>query len=206
MISQLFASPLFFLSWAIGLIAAITLHEFSHALVADRLGDPTPRLQGRLSLNPLVHLDPLGTLMILLTRFGWGKPVQFDPFNLQNPRRDSALISLAGPVANLTTAGLAALLIRLPFDIFHLLNFFFLPFIILSVSLALFNLIPIHPLDGGKIVTGILPADLAREWDHILHQYGFILLILLILPIAGISPLSALLSPLVQTIINILLP
>ena len=210
MLSQLTDNPIFFLFWAVGLILAITIHEFAHAFTAEKLGDPTPRLQGRLTLNPLKHLDPLGTLMLLLTRFGWGKPVQFDPFNLASPRRDAALISLAGPVSNLLTATLLSLLIRLSY--FGLgphpaiaLEVIFTPTIFLSVALAIFNLLPIHPLDGGKIITGFLPKDLAAEWDHILNQYGFIILILLILPISGISPVSALLTPVISFIINLLL-
>jgi Zn-dependent protease len=202
MLSQFLANPLLGLTWAIGLILAITIHEFAHALLADRLGDPTPRLQGRLTLNPLAHLDPIGTLMLLLTRFGWGKPVQFDPFNLANPRRDAALISLAGPVSNLLTATLAAAIIRLVPISYPLL----LPLIVLSISLALFNLIPIHPLDGGKIILGLLPRGLAAEWDRTLHQYGLIILILLLLPLGGISPISALLTPLISFTFNLLLP
>src|SRR3989344_2874340 len=100
------------------LLAAITVHEFAHAWTADRLGDPTPRLQGRLSLNPLKHLDPLGTLMLLLFRFGWGKPVQFDPFNLKRPRQDGALISLAGPASNLSLALLLSLFVRLALPVY----------------------------------------------------------------------------------------
>ncbi|OGY15585.1 MAG: hypothetical protein A2784_02000 [Candidatus Chisholmbacteria bacterium RIFCSPHIGHO2_01_FULL_48_12] len=202
MLSQFLVNPLLGLTWLLGLILAITIHEFAHALVADRLGDPTPRLQGRLTLNPLAHLDPLGTLMLLVTRFGWGKPVQFDPFNLQNPRRDTAIISLAGPVSNLATAALAATVIRL-FPIAYPL---LLPLIVLSVGLALFNLIPIHPLDGGKIILGLLPRNLASEWDRILQQYGLIILILLLLPLGGLSPVSALLSPLIAFTLNLLLP
>src|SRR3990172_11954241 len=104
MIGELFNNPLSFVFWLLGLTVAITVHEFAHAYAAERLGDPTPRLMGRLTLNPLAHLDPLGTLMLLIARFGWGKPVQFDPFNLRHPRRDSALISLAGPASNLIMA------------------------------------------------------------------------------------------------------
>ncbi|MEK7065464.1 MAG: site-2 protease family protein, partial [Patescibacteria group bacterium] len=99
MLDQLATNPLGFLFWLIALVVAITIHEFSHAYAADRLGDPTPRLQGRLTLNPLAHLDPLGTLMLLIARFGWGKPVVFDPFNLRHPRRDAAIISFAGPLS-----------------------------------------------------------------------------------------------------------
>jgi len=101
MIENLISSPLSFLASLLAIVIAISIHEFSHALAADRLGDPTPRLAGRLTLNPLAHLDPIGTLMLILFRFGWGKPVQFDQFNLRNPRRDTMLISIAGPMSNL---------------------------------------------------------------------------------------------------------
>src|SRR3989344_1658008 len=101
MFGLLFNDSLEFILWTISIVLAITIHEFAHAFAADRLGDPTPRLMGRLTLNPLAHLDPLGTLLLLIARFGWGKPVIFDPFNLRNPRRDSAIISLAGPVSNI---------------------------------------------------------------------------------------------------------
>ncbi|KKS87212.1 MAG: Peptidase M50 [Candidatus Gottesmanbacteria bacterium GW2011_GWB1_43_11] len=106
-------SPVSFLFYVAALIVAITIHEFSHAWSADHLGDPTPRLQGRLTLNPLAHLDPLGTILLFLVHFGWGKPVQFDPFNLRNPRRDAALISLAGPAANLLLATVCSIALRI---------------------------------------------------------------------------------------------
>ena len=211
MIAQLFTNPISFIFWALALVIAITVHEFAHALAAEKLGDPTPRLQGRLTLNPLAHLDPLGTLMLLLTRFGWGKPVQFDPFNLQNPRRDTALISLAGPTSNLLTASFFAILIRLaPIAIGSVQSLFieaiFTPIIFLNVALAIFNLIPIHPLDGGKILVGLLPKDLAYDWDAILNRYGTIILIFLIFPFFGSSPITYLLLPPIQTILGILLP
>src|SRR5688572_2528428 len=113
MLGDLFNNPLSFFLWLVALTIAITIHEFAHAYTADRLGDPTPRLQGRLTLNPLAHLDPMGTLMMLLVRFGWGKPVQFDPFNLRNPRRDGAIISLAGPVSNFLLATLCSILLHI---------------------------------------------------------------------------------------------
>src|SRR3989344_8883223 len=100
MLDFLLTNPVMFIVWAGALVTAITIHEFAHAWMAVYLGDPTPKLQGRLTLNPIAHLDPIGTLMLLLVRFGWGKPVQFDPYNLENPKRDSAIISLAGPGAN----------------------------------------------------------------------------------------------------------
>src|SRR3989344_291453 len=104
-----------FIFYIISLVIAITIHEFAHAFVADHLGDPTPRLQGRVTLNPLAHLDPMGTLLLFIVHFGWGKPVQFDPFNLRNPRRDAALISLAGPATNLVTATVASIVMQVLF-------------------------------------------------------------------------------------------
>lgn len=211
MFGELSSNPLGFFFWLIALVVAITIHEFAHALAAERLGDPTPRLMGRLTLNPLAHLDPLGTIMLLVARFGWGKPVQFDPFNLRHPRRDSAIISLAGPVSNLLLATACSVLLHLLFT-FHFSFFTFLvfglfqPLIVLNVVLAVFNLIPIHPLDGFKIVGGILTEDYARQWAE-LEGYGMIFLILLILPLAGgASPISQLISPVINFFLSILLP
>lgn len=202
MLGNIFSDPLSLLISLIALVVAITIHEFAHALVADRLGDPTPRLMGRLTLNPLSHLDPIGTLMILLVRFGWGKPVQFDPFNLKNPRRDAALISIAGPISNMLLAILLSIIIRF---IPPIIGQFFLPIIFLNVILAVFNLIPIHPLDGFKIVGGLLSENQAREWNT-LERYGFIfLLVLLLVPTGRGSLLLSILSPIVNTIIIFLL-
>ena len=219
MIDQLSSNPLGFLFWLVALAVAITVHEFAHAYAAERLGDPTPRLMGRLTLNPLAHLDPLGTIMLLVARFGWGKPVQFDPFNLRHPRRDSAIISIAGPTANTLTAIIASVLLnllfsyRLPllsFPAIGLLVYLFIgllqPVIILNVVLAVFNLVPIHPLDGFKIVEGILPEENARQWKE-LEGYGMIFLLLLIFPIFGSpSPISRLISPVINFLLSLLLP
>ncbi len=204
MFGELATNPLGFLFWVIALVFAITIHEFAHAWAAERLGDPTPRLMGRLTLNPLAHLDPLGTIMLLVARFGWGKPVQFDPFNLRHPRRDSAIISLAGPVSNLLLAIFCSLFLRLSLDnwIIGLLD----NLIIMNVVLAVFNLVPIHPLDGFKIVGGILPEEYARQWAE-LEGYGMIFLIILILPLGGgASPVSQLISPVINFILTLLLP
>jgi len=204
MIENLISSPLSFFASLLAIVIAITIHEFSHALAADRLGDPTPRLQGRLTINPLAHLDPIGTLMLILFRFGWGKPVQFDQFNLRNPRRDTMLISIAGPTSNLLTAVLAAILLRfLPSNLLNLL--ILQPFIVISIILAVFNFVPIHPLDGGKILSGLLPLSLAKEWEQIQAQFGTILLIMMVLPWGGTAPIFYLTGPIVQFILQLLL-
>lgn len=219
MLGDLFNSPVSFLFWVIALLTAITVHEFSHALAAERLGDPTPRLQGRLTLNPLAHLDPLGTLMLLLVRFGWGKPVVFDPFNLRHPRRDAAVISVAGPISNLLLAAASSIVLRVLFA-FRLPMLensgsnialsvtvgLLQPVIILNVMLAIFNLVPISPLDGFKIVGGILPEKYARQWYE-LEPYGLFFLLLLIIPIfTSVAPIIAILNPIINFILGILLP
>lgn len=188
--------------WAIALLIAITIHEFSHALAADKLGDPTASLAGRISLNPLRHLDPIGTLMLLFFRFGWGKPVPFDPFNLRHPKRDSALISLAGPASNLILATLLALLIHLLPSVLSVLA---IPLIIMNVNLAVFNLLPIPPLDGAKILYGFLPRSWADEYNDFMGSYGSILLILLILPIGGSSLAIKLIMPVINLLLHFLL-
>ncbi len=188
LINILLSNPLVFLVLVGGLILSLTLHEFCHALAADKLGDPTPRSQGRLSLNPLQHLDPMGTVFLLLFGFGWGKPVIFDPYNLRSPRRDAAIISVAGPLSNIALA------------FFLTLAQPFLPIpgilIQLNLVLAVFNLIPIHPLDGGKVLAAFLPRDLAIEFDQTLNRYGIFILLLLILPLAGgAAPINYLVGP-----------
>ena len=188
----------------VALIIAITIHEFSHALAAERLGDPTPRLQGRLTLNPLAHLDPIGTILLILVRFGWGKPVQFDPFNLRNPRRDGALISIAGPASNMIVAIICALLFRIPMP--AALSYLLFVILQMNVVLGIFNLVPIHPLDGFKIVEGILPEEQAREW-HQLERFGMIFLIFLLFPIfGGTAPIQRIISPVINFLIRILMP
>jgi Zn-dependent protease len=190
----------------ISLVVAITIHEFAHALVADYLGDPTPRLNGRLSLNPLAHLDPLGTLALLLVGFGWGKPVPIDPYNLRYPRRDSAFISLAGPGSNLLLATVLSLLIRfvpalLPFS--NLL----IPVIVLNVALAVFNLLPVGPLDGAKILIGFVPPQMAADLEDSLERYGLFLLLFVLFPIVGGQSLASLIiTPIINFILHLLLP
>lgn len=190
--------------FAASLIVAITIHEFSHALVADRLGDPTPRSQGRLSLNPLKHLDPIGTLMLLIAHFGWGKPVVIDPYNFQHPKRDEILVSLAGPISNLIFATILSLIIRfLPLN--DLIIVIFSNLIQINVILAVFNLIPIPPLDGSKVLFNLLPDDLSSQWQEALQKYGFILLIILLfLPIDGSNLISIFMEPILKVIFEFL--
>ncbi len=208
---SLLSNPISFLLYFVSLVVAITIHEFAHAWAAEKLGDPTPRLQGRLTLNPLAHLDPLGTLMLILVHFGWGKPVQFDPFNLRNPQRDAAIISLAGPASNVTLAFIAAVLLRILQQTMFLnqLSLIFLSFlqslIVLNLVLAVFNLIPIHPLDGFKIVGGFLSPAQAREW-YSLERYGMIFLIFLLFPLFGPAPISLILGPVLNFLLSIFIP
>lgn len=210
---NLFANPAFFIVWIISLLLAITFHEAAHAFAADRLGDPTPRSQGRLSISPFNHIDLLGTIVVPLVLlfstggqfvFGWAKPVQFDPYNLKNPRRDAGIISGAGPVTNMILAILASLVARFILPDFYAPIVY--PFIVINVSLAIFNLVPVHPLDGSKIILGLLPLDLAAEWQVIMRRYGTLILLLLILPLSGVSPLVTLIGPVIQAILRLLLP
>jgi Zn-dependent protease len=205
-------------SLIIAFLLAITIHEAAHAWMADRLGDPTARLMGRLTLNPLAHIDLYGTvlfpLMLILLRFpiifGWAKPVRYDPYNLANPRRDSALISLAGPLSNLALATTAAIVLRIistPFSPFLFFSGFLSYLILINIALAIFNLLPIHPLDGGKILVGLLPQKEAYEADVFLRRYGIFVLLFLIFPIfGGMSFISLVLWPVISFLAGILIP
>ena len=202
MIAYLFSNPLFFVLWAIALVIAVTVHEFAHAFVSDRLGDPTAKLSGRVTLNPLSHLDPVGTIAILIAGFGWGKPVPFDPFNLANPRRDASLISLAGPASNFIVVVILALTAQLlPGMLFILI-----PIITVNLMLGVFNLIPIHPLDGAKIVAGFLPEDQAHDWMLVQERYGMLFLLAILLPITPKGSLvSQTIAPLLDFVLKLLL-
>jgi len=194
------------------LIIAITIHEFSHGLVADKLGDPTPRSFGRLTLNPLAHADLVGTILLPLLSamtgiptIGWAKPVPIDQFNFRHPKRDIILTSLAGPTSNF----LIALFVSIICNIFHIYNIFVYVFILINLSLAIFNLIPIPPLDGSKIFLNLLPPESSQKWEKAFERYGFILLIIIVfLPIgpSGKSLLSSIISPIVNLIFSLLLP
>lgn len=204
MYDLLVSNPLAFLISFPILVLAIVVHEFAHAFVADKLGDPTPRVQGRVTLDPRAHLDPLGTLMLFLFRFGWGKPVIFDPYNLREPIRDGALIALAGPLSNIVMAASASLLLHF-FSVPLLFSEILQQFIFINCVLATFNLVPIHPLDGSKIILAILPKETAQEYESIMHQYGMWLLLFFLIPWNGSSPISTLMQPLLSFLIKIFL-
>ena len=181
------------------LLAGITFHEFSHAFAASRLGDPTPRYRGRLTLNPLAHLDPAGTVLLFLAGFGWGKPVEVNPRLMRgDPKTNLALTAAAGPLSNLVVAGLAGLAIKLdfvpwrsPFNVPNLaywsaddyLGLYLSSIVIFGVILAVFNLIPLFPLDGFSVAVGILPHDLSRAFEELRAWGPGLLFLLIALPI-----------------------
>ncbi len=208
------------------LLTAISVHESAHAWMANRLGDPTAKHLGRISLNPADHIDPIGTIFLpivmLLIRgplIGWAKPTPFNPWNLRNPKRDSALIALAGPASNFILAILVALPIR--FGLIPFLNPFNLSdpslffsaspiekislllsgFLYLNLILGFFNLIPIHPLDGFKVVGGLLPKNLYYQWIS-LERYGTLILLALIF--FGGSVIGLIIGPLLELTLRIL--
>ena len=188
----------------IPLVIAIVFHEVSHGFVARSLGDPTAHLLGRLSLNPLKHVDPFGTVILPailklsgLPVFGWAKPVPVRKELLRNPRRDMMLVAAAGPGSNLVMAVIGAVLLGLLLRFtgggeasglalsFLALNLF--NFILINVFLALFNLLPVPPFDGGHIIEGLLPPRLAARFGE-LHKYALLVMILLIVVLPMISP------------------
>jgi Zn-dependent protease len=208
----------------VALVAGVTFHEFSHAFVADRLGDRTARMMGRVSLSPARHLDPAGSMFMLIAGFGWGKPVPVNPSRLRNgPQTGRAMVAAAGPVSNIILAVLAGLPIQLglvdwwnpltrPFslDQWTLENYvslFLGAVIFFNLVLAVFNLLPFAPLDGFAVAVGILPRDLSTSVAR-LEQYGpAILMILLLLPLVSsgeISLLHEVMSPIINALSQII--
>ena len=158
------------------LLVAITIHEFAHAWMANYYGDPTAKLMGRLSFNPLVHLDLVGTIFLLVAGFGWGKPVMVNPNNFKNPKLDNITVSLAGPMSNLLLAVILGIILRfvpLPGNVSSILVII----VFFNLVLMIFNLIPIPPLDGSKILS-LFISDRAYL---VLQQFGIFLLLILIL-------------------------
>ncbi len=195
------------------LLFALTLHEFAHGFIADRLGDPTARLAGRLTLNPLSHLDPLGTIAFFFIKFGWAKPVPVNAGYFRNPKQGMLWVALAGPVTNLGLAIISAILTKIAWLIAGLLPYsrvmeaILLPLSAMLVAsvwinlvLAIFNILPIPPLDGGRILAGLLPDRLAEPYRQV-ERYGFI--IILILAFSGL--LSKVILPIIRSVNDLLL-
>ena len=187
------------------ILLALTLHEFAHAYLAFRLGDPTAKMLGRLTLNPLKHLDPLGTIMLFVANFGWAKPVPVDPRYFRHPNRDMLIVAAAGPISNLILALLAGMVLRLshtdalPLGTSDLALTMVLWSMRINLILAFFNLIPIPPLDGSKILRSLLPPHLHLAYLRF-ETIGPLLLLALILlgQFSGVSVLWSLIGPPVQ--------
>lgn len=184
---------------AIGLVVAISVHEAAHAAAAYKLGDPTAKNQGRLTLNPLKHLDPIGTLMVFIARFGWGKPVPVNPYNFKNPVRDSALTSLAGPASNFLTALILSVPLKYIAMPLWLSDLMWITFDI-NIVLGIFNFLPFPPLDGSKMFAVFIPKKFQKKYFETLKasEVGFLIFlvadIFLIRNILGFSILWSVLS------------
>jgi len=194
------------------ILFALTIHEFAHGYVALTLGDPTAKDQGRLTLNPLKHLDPIGTIAFFLINFGWARPVPVNPHYFKNPRKGMLWVALAGPVTNLAVAVISALLTKV---VIVLASFFPATMVLavlypiqkmlfasvwINLVLCVFNFIPIPPLDGSRVLAGILPAHLARSYQSI-ERYGFLILVLLMFT----PVIPALIMPIINFAQNLLL-
>ena len=206
------------ITWGIPLLIAVILHEVAHAWVADKLGDPTSRLLGRISLNPIVHIDPVMTILVpgflILTGapfiFGGAKPVPINPLRFADPRRGMAMVALAGPLTNFTLAALISPFIKIlsssP-ELFvayprtmDIVGAILVQSVVINVVLGVFNLIPIPPLDGGRIVVGYLPDELAATYSKI-EPYGFLIIILML----SSGMISTILGPSVNTLLKFFL-
>lgn len=194
------------------LLLALTCHEFAHGLVAYNLGDPTAQRAGRLTLNPLKHLDPIGTIAFFLIKIGWAKPVPVNPLYFRNPKKDMLLVALAGPLANLVLAVVSALLLKFSLLLVSLFQYtaaaqmlllplsaMLLASVWINLVLCFFNFLPIPPLDGSRILVGLLPDRLAASYQK-LEKYGFILILLL--AYSGI--LSKIILPLIDLVQKLL--
>ncbi|MFA6017742.1 MAG: site-2 protease family protein [Patescibacteria group bacterium] len=186
LLQLLFAEPMLAFTWIAALIIALTIHEFAHAAVGKWRGDDTAEQMGRLTLNPLAHLDPLGLIMLLTLGFGWAKPVPYDPRNLRGSKYDDVMIAFAGPISNIILAAVGGIAFRVAMIadlnvIGTALGPFLVFFVLTNLMLAIFNMIPIHPLDGSKLLTVWLTGT-SLEWLATwLLRYGNQLLLGLIL-------------------------
>jgi len=202
---------------AIMLLVGFPVHEFAHALAAYRLGDSTAKLMGRLTLNPIAHFDPLGGILLAVSfigvgfGFGWAKPTPVNPTNLAGGRRGEALVAAAGPISNLVLAAAAALPLRfiyatpeLEAQIPQLVTVILALFVYINLVLMLFNLLPIPPLDGSKVLFAFLSPRLSWQWRPVLEQYGFILILLLFFLPPGNSIGSQIFFPILDALFSLL--
>ena len=221
---SLFAAIVFFSAIVTALILGISFHEFSHAYIADTLGDGLPRRMGRVTLNPLAHLEPAGTALMLIVGIGWGRPVPVNPYNTRNPKLALGTTAAAGPLSNFLVAAVAGLPMKLdlvpwmsPFDKFRAsllaangwqlddyLSIYLSAIVLFSLLLGVFNLLPIAPLDGFKVAVGFLPSGLSEQFAQ-LERYGPIILItLLVLPFfTGTFVLFEIMEPVIKLLANL---
>jgi len=204
--------------WILAVLLSLAVHEYAHAQYADWAGDPTPRRLGRVTLNPIAHLDPLGTVLIIFMAFsgygiGWGKPVPVNPGYFRHPRRDWVLCAFVGPLSNIVLAVIFALPLRLlyPPDVplpDNVFVDFLLAAVYVNIGLAVFNMIPLHPLDGSKVLSGFLRDVFDSRYWGFQTVYGPIILFgsILILPLLGLpNPLRYILIPAREFLVRLLL-
>lgn len=195
------SQTLYWILFAIpSILIASTFHEYAHAWAATKLGDLTAKVNGRLTLNPLSHIDPIGALSMIILRFGWSKPVPINEYNFEHRERDTALVSLAGPASNMLLLLVTALVNFLLKPTGIPANFI-TTFAMVNIVLAIFNLLPIPPLDGHKIVRAILPKKVRYYWEE-LERYQIILLVILLIPI---FPFGSIISVIMGKVLTFIL-
>lgn len=209
------SSPSQLISGVITLLIAFTFHEFAHAWTATQFGDDTPRLFGRLTLNPLSHLDVMGSLMLLFTGFGWAKPVPINPRRIQQHSNSALmLVAISGPLSNLILAIAAAIPLRFGLvtpgapavDFLPTPYTFLVFFVFTNLGLMLFNMIPLPPLDGEEVLTFLLPPELENKWEMIRPYGPYILMLILFLgPTFGVNIIELFLRPLIFSMGRLLL-